>query len=95
MRAIGGSLAISANGNYDLAADTVAFKGHVVPARRLNALLARIPLLGSVLTGTDKEGLVAVGFTVDGPADAPKVSVNPGSVLTPGILRNVFGGILN
>lgn len=95
LRAVGGSLAITANGSYDLARDTVAFKGHVVPARRLNALIAKIPVLGSVLTGTDKEGLVAVGFTVDGPAREPRVSVNPGSVLTPGILRDVFGIILN
>jgi hypothetical protein len=94
-RAVGGSLAITTNGTYDLARDKVAFEGHVVPARRINELVAKIPVLGSVLTGANKEGIVAVRFVVTGEAGNPKVAVSPGSVLTPGILRDIFGGILN
>lgn len=95
LRATGGSLAVTADGTYDPARDTVAFKGYVVPARRINELIGKIPVLGSVLTGANKEGIVAVSFSVGGRANDPKVSVHPGSALTPGILRDIFGGILN
>ncbi len=95
LRAHGGSLAITAAGRVDLDADAVRIEGLVVPARRLNKLLAQIPVLGRVLTGSGREGLLAVKYAVDGKASDPQVSVNPGSVLAPGILRDLFGGIFD
>ena len=36
------------------------------------------------------EGIIALDYKVKGTIDKPDVSVNPGSLLTPGALRNIF-----
>ena len=48
-----------------------------------------VPILGTILTGTDKGGLIALDFRLQGSIDKPEKSTNPLS-LAPGILRDVF-----
>ena len=49
-----------------------------------------IPLLGTIITGGQNEGVVAADFRITGPLDRPEVSVNPLSALAPGILRRIL-----
>jgi hypothetical protein len=42
------------------------------------------------VVGDDGEGIIALNYKVAGTIDKPEVSVNPGSLLTPGALRNIF-----
>ena len=44
-----------------------------------------------MLTGGG-DGVFAAVYSVDGPLDEPKVSVNPLTVLTPGFTRRIFTG---
>jgi hypothetical protein len=54
-------------------------------------VLNRVPIVGALLGG-EGEGLIGVTFAVTGSADDPRISANPLSALTPGVLRGVFGG---
>ena len=70
----------------------MALKGSLVPAYGINSLLSNIPLLGDVLASKKGEGIFGVTYSATGNADQPNISVNPLSVLTPGILRRIFEG---
>ena len=65
--------------------------GEIAPAYTLNSLLANIPLIGTMLSG-GADGVFAASFSVNGPIEDPNVSVNPLSVLTPGIIRRLLTG---
>ncbi len=80
--AVGPGLGISADGTYSRSARTLDFQGVVSPIYLLNGI-------GSVLTRPG-EGLFGFNFTVTGPVSDAGVSVNPLSVLTPGMFREIF-----
>jgi hypothetical protein len=61
-----------------------------VPLYGLNSALGAIPILGRVLVGRQGEGVVGITFAVKGKLDEPSVLVNPMSVMTPGIFRQIF-----
>ena len=90
MRIYGASLGFTAKGEIDFDEDAIDLTGVVVPAYSINNFLSKIPLLGTLLTGGEGEGLIAVVYKVKGEVDDPEVSVNPLSALTPGFLRNIF-----
>jgi hypothetical protein len=90
MRIYGASLGFTAKGQIDFDGDAIDLAGVVVPAYSINNFLSKIPLLGTLMTGGEGEGLIAVVYSVKGPVDDPAVSVNPLSALTPGFLRNIF-----
>ncbi len=95
-KATGTSIGFTASGNIYTHADVLNIQGTVVPAYAVNSLLGKIPLLGNLLVGTeDGGGVFAASFSITGPIEDPKMSVNPLSALTPGILRNLFGALPN
>jgi hypothetical protein len=91
-RAHGTSLGMTAEGKIDARLGTIALQGTVVPGYVVNNLLSNIPLIGDILVGGKGGGLVAISFSVQGPLDQPKVSVNPLSALAIGPLRLIFRG---
>lgn len=93
MRTNGPSLGLTANGTINLDRDSLDLRGVVVPVYLLNALLGNIPVLGDILVGEKGGGIFAMNYQVAGPVEDPSISVNPLSMLTPGILRGVFGGL--
>ena len=80
--AIGPGLGISVDGTYTLASKGIDLQGVVSPFYLVNSI-------GSFLTRRG-EGLIGFNFNIAGSADAPQVSVNPLSVLTPGMFREIF-----
>jgi hypothetical protein len=89
----GESLGITANGWVDVEHDRLELEGTVAPAYALNSLLGNIPLLGQLLGG-GSQGLFAANYRLSGSSDNPDVSVNPLSVLTPGVLRQLFAPLV-
>jgi uncharacterized protein YhdP len=87
---IAGALGLSFEGDVDLSHDKIALKGTIVPADTVNRVLAAIPVLGDLLTGGARGGLIGWTYTVRGSPNDPTVSVNPLSMLAPGFLRNMF-----
>ncbi|NCX70953.1 MAG: hypothetical protein EBW86_10290, partial [Rhodobacteraceae bacterium] len=78
----GPSLGISLDGYLDRDDRLLDFQGVFSPVYAINAI-------GSVLTRKG-EGLIGFNFDLWGDPDAPKVLVNPFSVLTPGMFREIF-----
>lgn len=92
-RAAGPSVGITADGYYDLRTDQVALQGALAPVYGINSVLGAIPVVGNVFVSKRGEGLFGVTYVVSGNSDQPSVTVNPLSVLAPGILRRLFQGV--
>ena len=80
--AIGGSLGISVSGLYDLNAQQIDLQGVVSPFFFLNSVGSLVSRRG--------EGLFGFNYSVVGPSTTPTVTVNPLSILTPGLFREIF-----
>ncbi|MBV6632279.1 MAG: hypothetical protein KI792_04490 [Alphaproteobacteria bacterium] len=89
-RARGGQFGFTLDGLVDLDAQTLDLNGTLVPVYTLNSFIGAIPLIGTLLTGGDGEGLFAASYTVDGPFDNTDLSINPLSALAPGIIRTLL-----
>jgi hypothetical protein len=92
-RVFNASLGMTAKGTLDLAHDAINMQGTIVPAYFFNSLLGDIPLVGRLFSPERGGGLFAATYTLSGPVNDPKVSVNPLAALTPGFLRGVFGAL--
>ena len=93
-RASGLTLGLTAQGTIDGPDDVADLSGTIVPVNQVNRLFEKIPLIGEPLTGQGG-GLFAFTYKVTGPLDSPSISVNPLSVLAPGLLRNLFRWVPN
>lgn len=88
----GPNIAMKLAGMVDFKNNTLELDGSLTPASGLNSVLARVPVFGALLTGTQGAMMVA-DFGIEGPASEPEVWANPLSIVTPGILKDIFGGI--
>lgn len=92
-RASGPTIGVTASGTIDLDNKVMDTKGTVVPAYAINALLGKIPIIGELFSGPEKGGgLFAATYTMRGRAENVEITVNPLSVLAPGVLRGIFTG---
>jgi hypothetical protein len=81
--AFGPAISILLEGYVDKG-KTVSLRGTLVPATKLNSIIASIPILGNILVGEKTgEGVVGVSFKMKGPPSDVKTSVNPIKTLTP------------
>ena len=92
VRATGPAIGVTGEGYIDRPKNQIALKGTLVPLFGINSVLGNIPLLGDLLTSKQGEGIFGMSYSVTGNADEPSVSVNPLSVLAPGIVRRIFEG---
>ena len=65
-------------------------RGSVIPLDKISGFVGKIPVLKHVLTSGDGQGIISLDYTVTGNLEKPEVKVNPGSLLTPGALRDIF-----
>ena len=80
--ATGPSMGISMDGYVNLATKALDLQGVFSPIYFLNGV-------GEVLTRRG-EGLFGFNFNIQGSAARPRVAVNPLSVFTPGMFREIF-----
>ena len=80
--AVGPGLGLSVDGIYTTASRNMDFQGVISPIYLLNGI-------GAILTRPG-EGLLGFNFTLRGPIGDTRVGVNPFSVLTPGMFREIF-----
>lgn len=90
LRATGASVGLGLVGTYDSNSKTVDVSGNLVPINILSDVIGLVPLVGEILTGIDKSGLLVTQFSVTGEVDDLDVSVNPVTLLIPGVLRDLF-----
>jgi hypothetical protein len=89
-RTSGSSLGLTFEGSINKERNYIDINGHVVPMSEINSLISNIPLIGDILTGGSEGGIFAATYTMTGPIEKPVVSINPLSVLTPGIIRRIL-----
>ncbi|MCK0170160.1 AsmA-like C-terminal region-containing protein [Aliiroseovarius sp. S1123] len=80
--ASGHSMGISMDGYYYLGTEQLQMQGVISPFYVVNSV-------GRIFARRG-EGLVGFNYQLEGTATSPKVSVNPLSILTPGIFRDIF-----
>ena len=71
------------DGNMDMT-------GTFMPAYGLNRIFGELPLVGMILGNGRDRGLIGVTFKLTGDADEPTLTINPLSVIAPGIFRSIF-----
>ncbi|CTQ51066.1 AsmA-like C-terminal region-containing protein [Jannaschia donghaensis] len=81
--AVGPSMSITADGTFDLGTKRMDLQGVISPIYLVNGLF------GALFSRRD-EGLFGFTYRLTGAAADPSVSVNPLSILTPGIFRDIF-----
>jgi AsmA-like C-terminal region/Protein of unknown function len=77
-------------GKVDFKAQTLHVGGTYVPLSGLNSAVGAIPIVGQILAGPQGEGLLGMTFAIQGSLTDPQVTVNPLSMVAPGILREIF-----
>lgn len=80
--AVGASMGVSAEGVYRTGTRAFDLQGTISPIYLLNGI-------GQIFSRRG-EGLFGFNYRITGPADAPRVAVNPLSILTPGMFREIF-----
>lgn len=83
-------LGASVSGNVDYHLRRVHLGGSYIPLQGINSALCGIPLLGEIITGPKCEGVLGITFAVTGSMARPQVTVNPLSMVAPGIFRDIF-----
>ena len=89
-RAAGPAIGATFEGMLDRKADKIDVTGTLVPVYGLNSFLGAVPILGDILVSKKGEGIFGLTYAMKGNLSEPNVSVNPLSVLTPGIFRRIF-----
>lgn len=87
----GPSMDIRLNGTYARTDGLMNIQGNLAPAIPFNRLVSKVPLLGTLLTGS-QDGVVVADFRIKGTTEAPDIHVQPLSILTPGLLKDLFRG---
>ena len=81
---IGPSISILIDGYVEKKSGLVSLRGTLVPAKTLNSLIAKIPVVGDILIGKKiGEGVFGISFKVKGLPNDLKTTVNPIKTLTP------------
>ena len=81
---IGPSISILIDGYVEKQNGLVSLRGTLVPAKTLNSIISKIPVVGDILIGKKVgEGIFGIIFKIKGPPNNLKTTVNPIKTLTP------------
>jgi AsmA-like protein/uncharacterized protein DUF3971 len=83
---------LSANmrGKIDFRSHIIHVGGTFTPLAGVNTMFRDLPLFGPLLTGPRGDGVFAMTFAIQGSMNAPQIIVNPFSVITPGVTREIM-----
>ena len=82
--ALGPSVSLQMDGYIEKKTGLVSLSGTLVPAKTLNQLISKIPVVGNILIGNKVgEGVFGVSFKMKGSPGNIKTSVNPIKTITP------------
>ena len=87
--AIGSSISVLMEG-YQNETGLTSLKGTLVPAKTLNKLISKIPVIGNIVIPKEVgEGLFGISFKMKGPKNDIKTSINPVRTLTPRFIQKI------
>ncbi|MBO6485212.1 MAG: hypothetical protein HVK36_00485 [Pelagibacteraceae bacterium] len=91
---IGPSISILMDGYVERGSGLISLRGTLVPAKTLNTLVSKIPVVGDILIGKKAgEGLFGLSFKIKGLPDNLKTTVNPVKTLTPRFITRALENI--
>ena len=68
-----------------------SLRGNLVPAKTLNKMISKIPVLGDIIIPKDVgEGLFGISFKMKGPPGKIKTTINPIRTLTPRFIQKII-----
>ncbi len=81
---IGPSISVLIDGYVEKKSGLISLRGTLVPAKTLNNIVSKIPVVGDILIGKKVgEGVFGLSFKIKGLPDDLKTTVNPVKSLTP------------
>ena len=87
--ALGPSISVLMEGYQDQNG-TTSLRGTLVPAKTLNKLISKIPVLGNIIIPKEVgEGLFGISFKMKGPSNKIKTTINPIRTLTPRFIQKI------
>ena len=87
--ALGPSVSILMDGYMD--ESVTSLRGTLVPAKTLNQMISKIPVLGDVIIPKEAgEGLFGISFKMKGPPGKVKTTINPIRTLTPRFIQKIL-----
>jgi hypothetical protein len=88
--ALGPSMSVLMEGYQDEKSLT-SLRGTLVPAKTLNKLISKIPVIGDIIIPKEVgEGLFGISFKMKGPKGKIKTSINPIKTLTPRFIQKII-----
>ena len=88
--AVGPSISVLMEGYTDKNGIT-SLRGTLIPARNLNKLISKIPVLGEIIIPKEiGEGLFGISFKMKGPPGKIKTTINPIKTLTPRFIQKII-----
>ncbi len=86
--ALGPSISVLMEGYQDKS--TTSLRGTLIPAKTLNKLISKIPLIGDIIIPKEVgEGLFGISFKMKGPPGAIKTTIDPIRTLTPRFIQKI------
>jgi len=87
--ALGPSISVLMDGYKDK--NTTSLRGTLIPAKTLNKMISRIPLIGDIVIPKEVgEGLFGISFKMKGPEGKIKTSINPIRTITPRFIQKII-----
>ena len=87
--ALGPSISVLMEGYQDQA--LTSLRGTLVPAKNLNRLISKIPVLGDIVIPKEVgEGLFGISFKMKGPHGKIKTTINPIRTVTPRFIQKII-----
>ena len=87
--ALGPSISVLMEGYQN--SNTTSIRGTLVPAKTLNKMISKIPILGNIIIPKEAgEGLFGISFKMKGPPDQIKTTINPIRTITPRFIQKII-----
>ena len=91
---IGPSISILIEGYVEKKSGLISLRGTLVPAKTLNTIISKIPLVGNILVGSKiGEGIFGISFKIKGLPNDLKTTVNPVKTLTPRFITRALEAV--
>ena len=91
---IGPSISILIEGYVEKKSGLISLRGTLVPAKALNTIISKIPLVGNILVGSKVgEGVFGISFKIKGLPNDLKTTVNPVKTLTPRFITRALEAV--
>ena len=88
--ALGPSISVLMDGYMDQN-NLTSIRGTLVPAKTLNNLISKIPVIGKIVIPKEVgEGLFGISFKIKGPKGKTKTTINPIRTITPRFIQKII-----